>query len=129
MTADPAWLAGLEEAMARHAVALSAARRGFAERLNAAPGASTAFPRAHLVLADPVADRLAREPALAVETWLRGELAARRQADAAAGNSTLGAHRADMRLDGRERPGCRRNTPAPASRRPCSSAWCWRTRR
>jgi DNA replication and repair protein RecF len=45
-----------------------------------------------------VAARLAEAPALAVEAWLRGELAARRGVDAAAGTSTLGAHRADMRL-------------------------------
>ena len=95
---DPSWLSGLEGTIARHAVALSAARRAFAARLNAAPGAGAAFPRARIVLADPVADRLAAEPALAVETWLRHELGARRQADAAAGTSTLGAHRADMRL-------------------------------
>ncbi len=96
--ADPSWLAGLEEAVARHAVALSAARRSFAARLNAAPRASQAFPTTRMLLADPVADRLRDQPALAVETWLRRELAGRRQADAAAGTSTLGAHRADMRL-------------------------------
>ncbi len=96
--ADPVWLAGLEEAMARHAVALSAARAAFVTRLNAAPWGPDAFPRARLDLADPVADRLARAPALAVESWLRGELEARRTADAAAGTSTLGAHRADMQL-------------------------------
>ncbi len=95
---DPSWLAGLEGAVARHAVALSAARRVFVARLNAAPRASTAFPRARISLEDPLADRLACEPALAVEAWLRDELGRRRQADAAAGTSTLGAHRADMRL-------------------------------
>ena len=98
-TPDPAWLSGLEEAASRHAVAVSAARAAFVARLNAAPHASDAFPRARLVLADPVADRLAAEPALATETWLREQLATRRQADAAAGTSTLGAHRADMRLE------------------------------
>ena len=96
--ADPAWLAGLEESMARHAVALAAARAGFVARLNDAPAASEAFPRARMVLLDPIADRLAEEPALAVEAWLRGELAARRRQDAAAGGASLGAHRADMRL-------------------------------
>ena len=96
--ADPAWLAALEEQMARHAVALSAARWSFVARLNAAPLPSSAFPRAEIVLADPVADRLAEAPALAVEDFLRRELAARRAADAAAGTSTLGAHRADMQL-------------------------------
>ncbi len=96
--ADPAWLGGLEEAVARHAVAVAAARAGFVARLNAAPAASAIFPRARLALEDMVADRLAAEPALAVEDWMRGELAERRNADAAAGTSTLGAHRADMRL-------------------------------
>ena len=95
---DPAWLAGLEHAIARHAVSVAAARAGFIARLNAAPAASDSFPRARLALADAVADRLAGAPALAVEDWLRGELAERRAADAAAGTSTLGAHRADMRL-------------------------------
>jgi len=97
--ADPAWLGGLEEAMARHAVALSAARLAFVARLNEAPLASEAFPRARMVLADPVAARLEQEPALAVENALRAQLAARRAADAEAGTSTLGAHRADMRLE------------------------------
>ncbi len=84
--------------MARHTVALAAARRQFVSRLNAAPLASDAFPRAHVELDDPVATRLQAAPALAVETALRDELARRRAADAAAGTSTLGAHRADMRL-------------------------------
>ncbi len=96
--ADPAWLSGLEEQMARHSVALSAARRAFVARLNAAPLPSSAFPRAKIMLADPVADRLMEAPALAVEDFLRREFAARRVADAAAGTSTLGAHRADMQL-------------------------------
>jgi len=96
--ADPAWLAGLEEQMARHAVALAAARRAFVARLNAAPLASDDFPRALIALSDPVAAQLEHAPALAVETALREELARRRPADAAAGTSTLGAHRADMGL-------------------------------
>jgi DNA replication and repair protein RecF len=95
---DPAWLAGLEAACARHGVALSAARAAFTARLNAGPAGPHAFPRARMLLEDPVADRLAEAPALAVEDWLRGEYEARRGADAAAGTSTLGAHRADMRL-------------------------------
>jgi DNA replication and repair protein RecF len=97
--ADPAWLSGLEEQMARHAVALSAARRQFVARLNAAPLADDGFPRARMVLEDPVASRLEAAPALAVENALREALAARRAADAASGTSTLGAHRADMRLE------------------------------
>jgi DNA replication and repair protein RecF len=96
--ADPVWLAGLEEEMARHAVAISAARKNFVGRLNAAALPENAFPRARIGLDDPVADLLEQSPALAVENTLRERLAGRRAADEAAGTSTLGAHRADMRL-------------------------------
>jgi len=93
---DAAWLAGLEESVARHAVALAAARRAFVAQLNTAPLPSTAFPRARLALLDPIADRLAEHPALAVEGWLRDSLAASRAADVASGATSIGAHRADV---------------------------------
>ncbi|WP_227320256.1 DNA replication/repair protein RecF [Acidisoma silvae] len=95
---DPAWLAGIEDGMARHAVAATAARRALVTRLNAmlAEGAVAPFPAARLSLICPINDRLAAEPALAVEDWLRGALAASRARDAAAGSSSLGAHRADF---------------------------------
>ena len=96
--ADPAWLAGLEESMARHAVALAAARAAFIRRLNAAPLPYAAFPRAELHLIDPIAARLADAPALSVETWLRETLAEKRAIDAAAGGATIGAHRADLAM-------------------------------
>ena len=98
--ADAAWLAGLEDAMARHAVAATAARAALVERLNATlqAGVAGAFPAAHLALSCPIAGRLAAEPALAVEDWLRAALAAARAGDARAGSASLGAHRADMRL-------------------------------
>ena len=98
--ADPAWLAGVEDSMARHAVAATAARAGLVARLNAvlAAGATGRFPVARLALIDPVADRLAEQPALAVEDWLRGTLAEGRGRDAAAGSAAVGAHRADMAL-------------------------------
>ncbi|HTZ69367.1 MAG TPA: DNA replication/repair protein RecF [Acetobacteraceae bacterium] len=95
---DPAWLAGLEESIARHAVALAASRRAFIAQLNAASLPGGAFPQAALGLADPIADRLGEEPALAVEAWLRGQLAERRVADAAAGATSIGAHRADLTI-------------------------------
>ena len=96
---EPAWLAGLEASMARHAVALSAARAAFLSRLNAAPITHGSFPRARLILVDPIADRLAEEPALAAESWLREQLVSRRAADTAAGGATLGAHKADLRME------------------------------
>ena len=97
---DPAWVAGLEDSMARHAVAATAARASLVARLNAAlaDGGAGEFPPARLMLLDPIADRLAADPALAVEDWLRGALAEARAGDAAAGSSSLGAHRADMGL-------------------------------
>lgn len=97
---DAAWLAGLEDAMARHAVAATAARVALVNRLNAAleGGAADPFPIARLALLCPVADRLAEGPALAAEDWLRDALAAGRDHDAAAGSAGFGAHRADMAL-------------------------------
>ena len=98
---DPAWLAGLEDSMARHAVAATAARAGLVFRLNAAlaSGAAGGFPPARLVLEDAIADRLNEAPALAVEDWLRDALAAGRAEDAAAGGAGVGAHRADMQME------------------------------
>ncbi len=97
---DVAWLAGLEDAMARHAVAVVAARCLLVAQLNAAlaGGVAGAFPAAQLSLLSPIADRLATMPALAVEDWLRDSLAASRPRDAAAGSALLGAHRDDMAL-------------------------------
>jgi DNA replication and repair protein RecF len=96
---DRAWLAGLEDSIARHAVAASAARLGLVTRLNAQiEGEAGAFPPARISLACPIAERLETEPALAVEDWLRAGLEANRSRDAVAGTSALGAHRTDMRL-------------------------------
>ena len=94
---DPAWLAGLEDSMARHAVAATASRMALVSRLNAAPPPGR-FPAVRMVLDCPIADRLAGAPALAVEDWLREELAAGRGADAASGTAARGAHRCDMGL-------------------------------
>jgi DNA replication and repair protein RecF len=98
--AEAAWLAGLEDGMARHAVAATAGRRALVSRLNAvlAAGAVSPFPAARLSLLCPISDRLAQAPALAVEDWLRGALAAARASDAATGVTSLGAHRADFGL-------------------------------
>ena len=95
--ADPVWLAGLEDSMARHAVAASAARMALVARMNAVPS-SRGFPAAHMALVCPIAERLEAMPALAVEDWLRQGLAAGRARDAEAGSAALGAHRTDMAL-------------------------------
>ena len=97
---EQAWLAGLEDEMARHGVAAAAARAGLVARLDAAlAGAAIAgFPPARAALACPIAERLRETPALAVEQWLRDQLAANRARDAAAGSAALGAHRSDLAL-------------------------------
>jgi DNA replication and repair protein RecF len=100
--ADPAWLAGLEDSMARHAVAVAAARTQLVARLDAAAGAARGFPAARVLLLCPVADQLAAMPAIAAEDWLRERLALDRARDAAAGGAAVGTHRADMGLEDRD---------------------------
>jgi DNA replication and repair protein RecF len=97
--ADPSWLAGLEDSIARHAVAASAARLSLVTRLNAQIGATHGgFPEARIALACAIAERLRTDPALTVEDWLRVGLQTSRARDAAASNTALGAHRTDMLL-------------------------------
>ncbi len=95
---DRSWLAGLEDAIARHAIAAAAARLDLVNRLNAQAGATGRFPAAHMRLLCPIAERLTYQPALTVEDWLRAGLEASRVHDEAAGTTTLGAHRTDMLL-------------------------------
>ena len=98
---EPAWLSGLEDTMARHGVAATAARMALVSRLNAVPAqeeGSGMFPAALIGLICPIAERLAVSPALEVEDWLRAGLAANRGRDAASGGTALGPHRADMTL-------------------------------
>ncbi len=97
---DPAWLAALEDAMARHGVAATVARASLAARLDAvlAAGIVPGFPRVRVGLESAVAARLAEAPAVAVEDWVRARLAANRERDAAAGIATLGAQRCDLIL-------------------------------
>lgn len=97
---EASWLAGVEDAIARHAVAATASRLELVSRLNQhmADGSIGAFPPGHIALVCPIAERLLAEPALAVEDWLRAELCASRGRDAAAGATGVGAHRTDMLL-------------------------------
>ncbi len=96
--ADTTWLAGLEDSMARHAVAATANRAGLSARLNAALAAGVAdpFPAVSLALDCVIAARLAASPAVEVEDWLRGELADARGADAARGGAGFGPQRAEV---------------------------------
>jgi DNA replication and repair protein RecF len=94
---DPGWLAGLEDAMARHAVAATAARMALVARMNAVAPVR-GFPTAHMGLECAIAERLEEAPALVVEDWLRDRLAGARDCDAAAASAAIGAHRTDMAL-------------------------------
>ena len=99
--ADPAWLAGLEDAMARHGVAATAARMALVRRMNDVTAGGTfrsAFPAVCIGQVCAIADRLAVSPALEVEDWLRATLAANRARDTVSGTAAVGAHRADMTL-------------------------------
>lgn len=98
--ADPAWLAALEDQMARHGVAVAAARRALAARLDRAlaSGVAGAFPAARVSVACALDQALAEGPALAAEDRFRAELAAARGGDAAAGGARQGPHRADLSL-------------------------------
>ena len=116
---DASWLAGLEDSIARHAVAASAARLDLVTQLNAEVAASMGpFPPASIGVACPIAERLQNEPALVVEDWVRRELAINRARDAAAGMCTLGAHRTDMLVTD-VNTGTRPPWPAPGNRRRC----------
>jgi len=97
---DPAWLAGLEDSMARHAVAATATRAALIAQLNAtlASGAAAPFPSVSLALDCPIAAQLAQYPALAVEDDLRAAYAAAREMDTSQRGASLGPHRADLRI-------------------------------
>ena len=95
---EAAWLAALEDAMARHGIAIAASRRALVARLNVAleAGVAGAFPAAILALQCPAACLLDSMPALAAEDALRASWASARARDAAAGATLSGPHRADL---------------------------------
>jgi DNA replication and repair protein RecF len=95
---DPAWLAGLEDAMARHAVAATAARMALIGQLDAAltAGAAAPFPLVKLALECGIAERLAGAPAIAVEDLLRDAYKAGRHADTQYRAPSLGPQKTDL---------------------------------
>jgi DNA replication and repair protein RecF len=94
---DTAWLGALEESMARHGVAIAAARRDVVVRLDhACAEGVTGFPSATLAAVGAVETALTDKPALAVEEELRGHLAAGRRQDAESGGAAAGPHRSDF---------------------------------
>jgi DNA replication and repair protein RecF len=94
---DPHWLSALEDTMARHGVAMAAARADTVQRLDAAARLGVGpFPRASLAMAGEIDRWVAGLAALDAEDRLRRELAANRLRDAEAGTTSLGPHRSDL---------------------------------
>ena len=94
---DPHWFSALEDTMARHGVALAAARADTVHRLDAAARLGIGpFPRAALAMAGEVDNWVATMPALDAEDRLRSELAASRLRDGEAGTTSCGPHRSDL---------------------------------
>jgi DNA replication and repair protein RecF len=94
---DAQWFAAVEDTMARHGVALTAARLDLVARLDQAARLGVGpFPRASLALTGEVESWVTEMPALDAEDRLRGRLAACRSIDFQAGITTSGPHRADL---------------------------------
>lgn len=91
---DAAWFAALEDTMARHGVALAAARADLVARLNRALAAGTGpFPAASLRLVGAVDGWLAEMPAVDAEDRVRASLWDERRGILGAG---AGPHRSDL---------------------------------
>lgn len=96
---EQAWLAGLEALMARHAVAIGAARNEVVQFLcHAAQTSHSEFPATLIKLECPIGAELTQKPALEVEDWLKEQFAANRTQDRERGRATLGTHRTDFSL-------------------------------
>jgi len=99
-TADTGWLDALEDGMARHGVAIAAARAAVVRRLDAAANAraqqASPFPAARLALSGEVDAALATMPAVAVEDSARAALRASRAHDAGHGGAAWGPHRSEL---------------------------------
>ena len=97
--ADAAWLGALEDGIARHGVAIAAARAETVRRLDrACADRDGPFPAAHLALTGEIDAWLTEMPAVAVEDRVRDTLRASRSHDAAQGGAACGAHRSDLQV-------------------------------
>jgi len=96
---DDRWLCALEDGMARHGVAVAAARAAIVARLDSAAASGIGpFPAAQLALDGEIDRTLTAMPALAAEDTLRAQLGASRKSDAAQGGAAHGPHRSDLRV-------------------------------
>jgi DNA replication and repair protein RecF len=90
---DAAWFAALEDTMARHGVAIAAARYDLVARLNTELMQPSVFPAASLALVGAVDGWLAQMPAVDAEDALRRSLWDERRGIVGAGG---GPHRSDL---------------------------------
>ena len=94
---DTAWLAALEDTMARHGVAVAIARHEIVSRLDQASRLGVGpFPRGALALGGEIDAWVAEMAAVDAEEKLRVALAASRRADAESGGAQVGPHRSDL---------------------------------
>jgi DNA replication and repair protein RecF len=95
---DPVWLTGLEDSMARHAVAATATRVALIAQLNATllSGSAAPFPLVSLALDCAIAEKLARAPALTVEDDLRALYKTSRRQDTAQHGASIGPQKTDL---------------------------------
>jgi len=95
--ADRNWLAALEDGMARHGVAMAAARRRTVAQLDeACRGGLGPFPAARLALAGEIEAWLDQADVDEAEDRLRRALETARPRDEAAQGATIGPHRTDL---------------------------------
>ncbi|MGE0151954.1 MAG: DNA replication/repair protein RecF [Reyranellaceae bacterium] len=95
--ADAAWLAALEDTMARHGVAVAIARQEIVARLDQASRLGVGpFPRGALALKGEIDAWVAQMAAIDAEEKLRAALAGSRRADAESGGAAIGPHRSDL---------------------------------
>jgi DNA replication and repair protein RecF len=97
---DAAWLDAVEREVAEVAVAVAAARRDcvlrLAELIAATRDSFAPFPWADIAIAGDLEMALGTTSAIAVEDWYRGELAAGRWRDKAAGRALIGPNTSDL---------------------------------
>tara|TARA_A100001037_G_scaffold301458_1_gene331007 strand:- start:6 stop:1121 length:1116 start_codon:yes stop_codon:yes gene_type:complete len=96
---DDIWLSVLESTIAERGVAIAAARREMADRLNRACAVSRGlFPHATLMIQGDLETWLDTYPALEVEDRLRRSLAENRNANSDSNKAPIGPHRSELRV-------------------------------
>jgi len=129
---DPHWFTALEDTMARHGVALAAARADTVHRLDAAAAGYRPFPRRRWPWPARSTAGSPPWPRSNAEDRLRGELAAGRLRDAEPHHILWAASQRSCRAPSRSRPAGSRGLDASRRRSWCHrvahAAW-WRCRR